>query len=55
MSVIGPGSHWSSIAILISIEDTLADLSGHVLFFDLIDVKYELDKIFLRVSDNNFR
>ena len=41
--------------LLMSIKDTLADLSGHVLSFDLIDVKYELDKIFLRVSDNNFR
>ena len=41
--------------LLIGIKDTLADLSGHVLSFDLIDVKYELDKIFLRVSDNNFR
>ena len=50
---------WSDLApigtLLISIKDTLADLSGHILSFDLIDVKYELDKIFLRVSDNNFR
>ena len=50
---------WSDLApigtLLISIKDTLADLSGHILSFDLIDVKYELDKIFLRVSDHNFR
>ena len=52
MSVIGIAPIGT---LLISIKDTLADLSGHVLSFDLIDVKYELDKIFLRVSDNNFR